>query len=309
MSVVHSAKAAMAPPPPPARRWTKARLAGNILLVFWAAAGAGLIAFLISNYDQAFYDRYTPKFINGFIVTVQIVSLSLVLGALISLPVTFGRLSRNPLAGVPSYAFVYFFRGTPLIAQTFLVYYGAGQFRPELQDIGLWWFFRDAFNCVIFTFSLNTAAYQAEILRGAIQNVEKGQSEAGESLGMPRWLVFWKIILPQALIVALRPYGNEIVLMIKGSAIASIVTVYDLMGETRRAFSRTFDFQTYIWAAIIYLVMVEILRRLWDLLEARLTRHLKRDAAADDTSTSGQPARAQQRVPGEPPVDPTAMPN
>lgn len=310
MNVVHSVKAAMAPPPPPIRRWTKARLAGHILLTLWAAAGAGLIFFLVSSYDQAFYERYTPKFINGLVVTLQIVSLSVALGALISLPVTLGRLSRNPLAGVPSYAFVYFFRGTPLIAQTFLVYYGAGQFRAELTEIGLWWFFRDAFNCVVFTFALNTAAYQAEILRGAIQNVPRSQREAGESLGMPRWLIFWKIILPQALIVALRPYGNEIVLMIKGSAIASIVTVYDLMGETRRAFSRTFDFQTYLWAAIIYLVMVEILRRLWDVLEARLTRHLKRDsdAVAEDKPEPGQPARIQ-RVPGEPPVDRTAMPN
>ncbi|HSG95752.1 MAG TPA: amino acid ABC transporter permease, partial [Afifellaceae bacterium] len=96
--------------------------------------------------------------------------------------------------------------------------------------------------------------------------------------------------LPQAMIVALRPYGNEIVLMIKGSAIASIVTVFDLMGETRRAFSRTFDFETYIWAAIFYLILVELLRRLWARLETRLTRHLVRvtasttkDSAADET--------------------------
>jgi len=82
--------------------------------------------------------------------------------------------------------------------------------------------------------------------------------------------------MPQALIVALRPYGNEIILMVKGSAIVAIITVYDLMGETRRAFSRTFDFQTYLWAAVMYLVMVEGLRLAWDRLEARLTRHLKR---------------------------------
>ncbi len=78
------------------------------------------------------------------------------------------------------------------------------------------------------------------------------------------------------MIVALRPYGNEIILMIKGSAIVAIVTVFDLMGETRYAFSRTFDFQMYIWAAILYLIMVEILRNIWSALEARLTRHLKR---------------------------------
>ena len=127
-------------------------------------------------------------------------------------------------------------------------------------------------------FTLNTAAYQAEILRGAIENVHKDQTEAGEALGLSKLIIFWKIILPQALITALRPYGNEIILMIKGSAIASLVTVFDLMGETRRAYSRSFDFQTYVWAAILYLSVVESLRRLWDRFEAYLTRHLERDS-------------------------------
>lgn len=276
----------IAPPPPLPRRWTGSRIAGHLLLAFWIASGVALIYFLITHYEAEFYQRYGPKFLSGLIVTLKIVSLSLVIGAMVSLPVALGRMSRNPLAGLPAYVFVYFFRGTPLIAQTFLVYYGAGSFVSELKSIELWWFFREPLYCVLLTFSLNTAAYQAEILRGAIQNVDKGQWEAGRSMGLPRWIIFWKIILPQALIVALRPYGNEIVLMMKGSAIASIVTVFDLMGETRRAFSRSFDFQTYIWAAIIYLVMVEILRRLWDLLEARLTRHLQRTTEATTGATT-----------------------
>jgi polar amino acid transport system permease protein len=96
------------------------------------------------------------------------------------------------------------------------------------------------------------------------------------ALGLNRFQTFYKIILPQALIVALRPYGNEIILMIKGSAIVALVTVFDLMGETRRAFSRTYDFQTYIWAAVFYFVIVETLRNIWELARARLTRHLKR---------------------------------
>jgi polar amino acid transport system permease protein len=298
----------VAAPLPADRRWTRSRLVGNGLMVLWILSGLGLAYFIYIQFDPDFYARYGPRFLNGLIVTIEIVVLSIVIGALISLPITLGRLSQNPVAGIPAYAFVYFFRGTPLIAQTFLVYYGAGQFRSGLETIGLWWFFRDPFNCVVFTFALNTAAYQAEILRGAIRNVPKGQREAAQTLGMPGWLTFWKIILPQALIVALRPYGNEIVLMIKGSAIASIVTVFDLMGETRRAFSRTFDFQTYIWAAIIYLLMVEILRRLWDVLEARLTRHLERAISADDADAGEQPVRTQ-RAPGEPPAGEGIMPH
>ena len=104
----------------------------------------------------------------------------------------------------------------------------------------------------------------------------RGQWEGGQALGLSRPVIFFKIILPQALMVALRPYGNEIILMIKGSAIASIVTIYDVMGETRRAYSRSYDFQAYIWAAVLYLMIVETLRRVWDRIEERLTRHLKR---------------------------------
>ncbi len=263
-------------PPPPVVRWNRTRVAGYLLLAFWSVVAIGLIWFLVDSYSPEFVSRYGPKFISGFIVTIELVVVSITAGAIISLPIAFARMSKNPVIGALAYAYVYFFRGTPLIAQTFLVYYGAGSFREFFEDLNLWWFFRDAWYCAIFTFSLNTAAYQAEILRGAIENVPRGQVEAGQSMGLPRWVIFWRIVLPQALIVALRPYGNEIILMIKGSAIASVITVYDLMGETKRAFSRTYDFQTYLWAAVMYLVIVEALRRLWDKLDARLTRHLQR---------------------------------
>ena len=103
-----------------------------------------------------------------------------------------------------------------------------------------------------------------------------GQWEGAASLGLHKLQTLCKVILPQALIVALRPYGNEIILMIKGSAIVGVITVLDLMGETRLAFSRSFDFQTYIWAALIYLAIVETLRHGVEWIERRITRHLKR---------------------------------
>jgi polar amino acid transport system permease protein len=140
--------------------------------------------------------------------------------------------------------------------------------------MNLWWFFRDAFNCVILAFTLNEAAYLAEILRGSIQAVPRGQTEAAQSLGIPKAVTFWKVVMPQAMIIALRPFGNEIILMIKASAVASVVTVFDLMGATRLAFARSFNFDIYLWAALIYLSMVEVLRRVWDRLETRLTRHI-----------------------------------
>ena len=263
-------------PPPPPRRWTRTRIVGNVLVAVWAAAGVGLVAYLVSAWNPALFARYLPLYMSGLGVTMLLVVTSMVIGALLSVPIAYARMSKNRLLGAFAYAYVYFFRGTPLIAQTFLVYYGVGSFRVQLESVGLWGFFREAWYCGLLAFSLNTAAYQAEILRGAIQSVPKGQWEGAASLGLHKLQTLWKIVMPQALIVALRPYGNEFILMIKASAIVAIITVYDLMGETRRAYAQTFDFQTYIWAGVIYLAIVETLRHFVDWVERRITIHLKR---------------------------------
>ena len=253
-----------------------ARIAGILMLIVWALLAAGLVYMMISNWDTDKFVRYGPRYLSGLWVTASLVSLSIVFGAALSLPIAFARMSGNRVANGLAYAYVYIFRGTPLLAQLYLIYYGLGSFRPQLEAVGLWWFFREAWYCGLLSMTLNTAAYQAEILRGAIQSVPKGQHEGAQSLGLPPTVTFRKIILPQALIVALRPYGNEIILMIKGSAVVAVVTVLDLMGQTRYAFSRTFDYQAYLWAAIFYLSIVEVLRHVWAAIEARLTRHLKR---------------------------------
>lgn len=266
----------MPAPPAIARRWNISRVAGHLLIAFWIAVGIGLVYYLIRNWDIDKIERYAPRYFEGLGVTLTLVGISIVLGSLLSLPVAYGRMSSNKFLSGAAYSYVYLFRGTPLLAQLFLIYYGLGTFRVELESIGLWGFFRDAWNCALLAFTLNTAAYQAEILRGAVQSVPKGQWEGAAALGIPISKTVQKIIMPQALIVALRPYGNEIILMIKGSAIVALITVFDLMGETRRAYSRTFDFQTYIWAAVFYLIMVETLRNIWNMLEKRLTRHLVR---------------------------------
>jgi polar amino acid transport system permease protein len=276
MSVVSELIPPQPAPPAPRRRITAARIAGIAVLILWALLALLLVLTVINGWDQAKFLRYGPRYLNGLGVTLSLVSLSIVLGAILSLPIAFARMSQNRLLNGLAYGYVYVFRSTPLLAQLFLIYYGLGSFKPQLEAIGLWWFFREAWYCGLFSFVLNTAAYQAEILRGAIESVHRGQHEGAAALGLSKRVAFRKIIMPQALIVALRPYGNEIVLMIKGSAVVAIVTVYDLMGETRYAFSRTFDYQTYLWAAVFYLAMVEALRHLWAWIERRLTRHLKR---------------------------------
>ncbi len=263
-------------PAEPPRPWTGARITGHVLVGIWLALFAGLAVYLYNVWQIDLIETYGPRYWSGLKTTLILVSISIVLGALLSLPVALARMSDNRILGAIAYGYVYFFRGTPLLAQIFLIYYGLGTFRPFLETIGLWSFFREAWYCAILAFTLNTAAYQAEILRGAIASVPKGQWEGAHALGLSKFQTFRKIILPQALVVALRPYGNEIILMIKGSAIVAIITVYDLMGETRRAYSRTFDFQTYLWAAIIYLAIVEMLRNIIEWIERRITIHLIR---------------------------------
>jgi polar amino acid transport system permease protein len=276
MSHAETMLPALPPPPEALRRYTLSRLIGRVALGIWLAASVGIFLFVVESWSPEKFTKYGPSFISGLGVTLTLVSISIVLGSILSLPLAYGRMTKNKVVSWIAYAYVYFFRGTPLITQLFLVYYGLGSFRPYLEAVGLWSLFKDAWFCALLTFTLNTAAYQAEILRGAIQSVPRGQHEGAAALGLPKRVAFFKIILPQAMIVALRPYGNEIILMIKGSAIVAIVTVFDLMGETRRAFSRTYDFQMYLWAAVLYLVMVEMLRNLWAWIEMRLTRHLKR---------------------------------
>ena len=249
---------------------------GLLTLRVWLGGGIGLALYLVAVWDPELVARYGPLYLQGLRTTLILVSLSFLCGMALSVPIAAGRLSKNRVARGLSSAYVGFFRGTPLIAQLFLIYYGFGTFRPAFEAVGLWWFFREAWYCGVLALALNTAAYQSEILRGAILSIPKGQWEGARALALPRSVTLRRIIAPQALMVALRPYANELILLVKASAIVAIITVFDLFGETRRAFSRTFDFQTYIWAALFYLVIVEIVRNLTAWAERRLTRHLQR---------------------------------
>lgn len=230
-----------------------------------------LLAYLV---DPDLLERYGARFVDGLLVTAKLVAISFTLGALLGMLLALARLSRNIGLQRLAAGYVYFFRGSPLLAQLFLLYYGLGSFKGFWQDAGLWWFFREAWYCALLAFTLNTAAYQAEIFRASLMAVAPGQYEAAKALNLKRSTTFFKVILPQSLLVAIGPLGNELIMMIKASAIASLVTIYDLMGVTKLAFSRSFDFQIYLWAAVLYLLIVEVVRRTLKHLEARLGRHL-----------------------------------
>ncbi|MCH9705554.1 MAG: ABC transporter permease subunit, partial [Proteobacteria bacterium] len=152
--------------------FTAARLLGVFLLFLWALLAASAAYAVVSDY--ATYGKYFATFLRGAGTTLLLVGISLLIGAVLSLPLALARNSNTLLPRFLAYCYVYFFRGTPLIAQTFLVYYGFGGFREFFSTVHLWWLFRDPFYCALLVFSLNTAAYQAEILRGAIASVPRG---------------------------------------------------------------------------------------------------------------------------------------
>jgi octopine/nopaline transport system permease protein len=176
----------------------------------------------------------------------------------------------------PIRGYVAAFRGTPLLVQIFLIYYGLGQFRPALQSLGLWGFFRAPFWCAILALTLNTAAYGTEIIRGGLQSVPHGQIEAARACGMSRSLVYRRVVLPIALRQALPSYGNEIILMIKGTSLTSIITLLEITGIAQQIISQTYRaVEVFACAGAIYLGMNYLVAHLVAILEHRLSQHLR----------------------------------
>lgn len=222
------------------------------------------------------WDNY-PKFFEGTVLTVELTVYSLIIGLILAIPIAVARLSDNKLLSLPAQGFIFYFRGTPLLVQLFLIYFGAGQFRHELQAVGLWTFFRDAYFCGLFTLALNTCAYTAEIFRAGIQAVPRGEVEAGKACGMSGFLLFRRVTMPKAFRIALPAYGNEVVFLLQATSLVSTITILDLTGVTRRIISKTFAvYEGYIAAAIIYLCLTYTLVYLFRLLEKRLNAYQQR---------------------------------
>ena len=218
--------------------------------------------------------EYWPRLLDGTLMTLKLTFLGALIAALFSPGLALIRANTGPVAQAPLRLYISFMRGTPILGQLFLIYYGSGQFRPFLQEWGLWSFFRDPFNCALLAFALNSTAYQTEILRGGIMGVARGEIEAAKAIGMTRPQILRRVTLPHAYRIAWPALGNEIILLMKASALASVVTVLDIMGRTRQIFSRTFDFSIYLWAALIYLCITAIFVLLWRQGETRLSRHI-----------------------------------
>lgn len=226
-----------------------------------------------------------PRFLDGALITIGYAAISCATGFVAAIPLALMRLSSNPVTFWLSTIYVLFFRGTPLLAQIFLIYYGSGQFRPFLDSIGLWTLFREPWFCALLSLTLNTAAYTSEILRGAIQGIPTGEVEAALASGMSRAQRLIYIILPRAMGLAWPAYTNEVVYQIQATSLVSIITVMDITGVARVIASRYFTFyEAFITAAVLYLIIVYAFTFVARRIEVRLQAHLGAATAVRQTA-------------------------
>jgi arginine/ornithine transport system permease protein len=218
-------------------------------------------------------------YLSGVLVTVELVGLSLVFGLIIAVALSVVLTScRKPLVTLPIKAFVYFFRGTPLLIQMFLVYYGMGQF-DAIKETFLWDYFKEAHFCALFTFALNTGAYTTEIFKGAIVNTPAGEIEAAIAAGMSRMLIYRRIILPSAFRRALPAYGNEMIFMLHGTALASVITIVDITGAARIINSRFYSpYEAFLTAAFFYMILTFTMVWVLKKIEWKCLVHLRRES-------------------------------
>jgi octopine/nopaline transport system permease protein len=222
--------------------------------------------------DVGFFLEIIPQLLSGLPLTLKLAGTSILLGFVLALLLALAQQGEHRLVVWPIRTFVAIFRGTPLLVQIFMIYYGLGQFRISLQAIGLWGLFREPYWCAILALTLNTAAYGSEILRGAIKNVPRGLGEAAEALGMSRLLQLRLVVLPIAFRQAIPAYGNEIILMVKGTSLASIITLLEVTGIAQGLISQSYRaIEVFIAAGAIYLLLNLLIVRILTFLEVQLT--------------------------------------
>ncbi|WP_396268685.1 ABC transporter permease [Ideonella sp.] len=210
-----------------------------------------------------------PQYVSGALVTLQLLLLACGLGLAAALPLAMLRSLPSPWVHKPVWLFTYVIRGTPMLVQLFLLYYGLAQFEAVRASV-FWPWLSSAWFCAVLAFAVNTCAYTTEILHGAMKAVPAGEIEAAKALGMSRWVMLRRIVLPSAFRRALPAYGNEVVLMLHGTSLASVVTLYDLTGAARELNSVHYlPFEAFITAAVFYAVITAVLVALFRAAERR----------------------------------------
>jgi arginine/ornithine transport system permease protein len=241
-----------------------------------------------SPIDVVLIAQNFDRFLLGAWVTLKLTAISLLIGGILAIPLAIVRAGRNPFLNAPVWAFTYLFRGTPLLVQTYLIYYGLGQFEWIRESV-LWGpVLSQAWYCALIAFSLNTAAYTTELLRGAIVTTNRGEIEAAKACGLSRWTRMRRIVLPSAFRRALPAYSNEVIFMLHGSVVASTITIQDLLGVGRWLNGRYYlAYEGFITAAVLYLVIVLLVSKGFRLWESKWLRHLYPQEAVQSKPKKG----------------------
>lgn len=225
--------------------------------------------------DWPFLFETFVSLISAIPLTLELAATSIALGAVLALAIALSRLSGIIALEWLARTYVFVFRGTPLLVQIFLIYYGLGQF-PAIRHSFLWPLLREPYWCAVLALTMNTAAYASEIIRGGLLSVPFGQIEAARACGMPRLMQFRRIVLPLAIRQALPGYSNEMISMVKATSLASIITLMEVTGVAARIISETYRaIEVFIVAGAIYLAVNFLLTRLVHLVEYWLSPHLR----------------------------------
>ena len=215
-----------------------------------------------------------PLYLGGVLVTIKLLAIALFFGLLVAVPLALMRTSRSPWINGPAWLYTYVSRGTPMLVQLFLDYYGLAQFEAVRESV-LWPYLSNATFCACLAFAINTSAYSAEILAGSLKATPHGEIEAAKAMGMSRAKLYRRILLPSALRRALPQYSNEVIMMLHTTSLASIVTLIDITGAARTVSSQYYlPFEAFITAGLFYLCLTFVLVRLFKLAERRWLAYL-----------------------------------
>jgi octopine/nopaline transport system permease protein len=227
------------------------------------------------SFDLALIFDSIPKMLMGIGLTLQLLFLSLALGTALAVILLLMRISGRWFLSMPAMVYIYIFRGTPILVQIFIIYYGLPQLEI-IRDSILWPILREPFGCAIVALSLNTGAYVSEIFRGGVLGVDRGLKEAGAALGLSARHRFIYITAPIAIRLSLPAYSNDVISLMKSTALASTITLLDMMGIARTIVAETYaPYEVFLSLMVIYLILTWIIQRSFGWIEKRMSRHVR----------------------------------
>lgn len=226
--------------------------------------------------DFGLIKKFIPEFFSGFLLTVELLLLAIILGFILAMTLALMKMSSTRIINISARGVIYFFRGTPLLVQIYLLYYGAGQFDWIKENAILWYFLESPYFCALLALVFNNGAYAAEIIHHAMVTTDRGEVEAAKAYGMSYFQSLAYIIIPSALRRSIPAYTNEVIFMLHATSLASVITLLDITGIARKLYARHYaPFEAFLTAALFYLVLSVLINILAGRLEKRFNRHLR----------------------------------